>query len=179
MKPEFNQGDNVIVEGFHGHGKVISIEPINEVYKIELYFPEKGKPLNLLYPLTKITRIPGVLEKLKNFDFDPSYKYNLFMDAMRLSLAHQYDPFFSLSVTRIDVLPHQMEDVYKVLGALEQKFLLAHDTGLGKTIIAGMIMKELEARSRASRVLLIVPAPLQKQWVHQLHPPHFLIHNAQ
>ena len=97
-------------------------------------------------------------------EFDPSWKFNLFTDAMRFSLAHKYDPSFSLSVTRIDVLPHQIEAVYKIIDSYDQRFLLADDTGLGKTIMAGIIIKELEARSRADRVLIVTPAPLQDQW---------------
>lgn len=76
---------------------------------------------------------------------------------------------FSLSTTRIDALPHQIEAVYdRVLPAHEQRFLIADDTGLGKTIMAGMVVKELNARGRANRVLIVCPAPLTRQWVREL-----------
>ena len=181
-KPEINSGDLVTVEGYHEHGKIISIEPLGDLYKVDLFFPESKQSHTVIYPLTEIRRISTPLEMVKSFKFDPSYKFNLFTDATRFSLAHLYDPFFSLSVTRIDVLPHQIEAVYKVVGSYDQKFLIADDAGLGKTIMAGMIIKELQARGRASRILVVVPAALQYQWKREMlenFEEQFMMYNSE
>lgn len=161
-------GDLVKVEGFHDYAKVISMDPLGDNYKIDLFFPEEKTTHTVIYPLTKVEKIFTPMEKIEKGEFDPSWKFNLFTDAMRFSLAHKYDPFFSLSVTRIDVLPHQIEAVYKIIDSYDQRFLLADDTGLGKTIMAGMVIKELEARSRADRVLIVTPSPLQDQWKREM-----------
>lgn len=168
MMPSFKPGDLVTVKGFRGYAKIISIEPLGENYKVDLFYPEEKTTHTVIYPLTGVEKICTPIEMIKSRKFDPSWKFNLFMDAMRFSLAHQYDPFFSLSITRIDVLPHQIEAVYKMIDSYEQRFLLADDAGLGKTVMAGMIIKELEARNRANRTLIVVPAPLQGQWRREM-----------
>ena len=69
------------------------------------------------------------------------------MESLRLKLAYEYDPFFSLTIARVDPLPHQLEAVYDYF--LKQpriRFLLADDPGAGKTIMAGLLLKELKVR---------------------------------
>ncbi len=83
------------------------------------------------------------------FDGDPQL-FRLGVEAMRLGLAYEYDPYFSLSIARIDLLPHQLEAVYDYFFSLPRiRFLLADDPGAGKTIMAGLLLKELKARGRA------------------------------
>ena len=170
--PPFRHGDQVTVEGFQGYALVSNITAIGDLYKVDLVFPEvretKDAMRAVMWPLQKIEKLSGPLEMVKSGRFDPSWKLNLLTDAYRFSLAHQYDPFFSLSVSRIDVLPHQIDAVYRMIGSFEQRFLLADDAGLGKTIMTGMIIKELQARGRAKRILVIVPAPLQFQWRREM-----------
>ena len=73
--------------------------------------------------------------------------FRLGVEAHRLGLAYEYDPFFSLSIARVDPLPHQLEAVYGYFLRLPRiRFLLADDPGAGKTIMAGLLLKELKAR---------------------------------
>lgn len=95
--------------------------------------------------------------------------FRLGIEAMRLALAYEYDPFFTLSIARVDPLPHQLEAVYDYF--LKQpriRFLLADDPGAGKTIMAGLLIKELKIRGLIRRILIISPASLTFQWQREL-----------
>ena len=77
---------------------------------------------------------------------------------MRLGLAYEYDPYFSLSIARVDPLPHQLEAVYDYFIKLPRiRFLLADDPGAGKTIMAGLLIKELKIRGLVKRTLIVTP----------------------
>jgi len=102
------------------------------------------------------------------FDGDPLH-FRLGIEALRLSLAYEYDPYFSLSIARVDPLPHQLEAVYDYFIKLPRiRFLLADDPGAGKTIMAGLLLKELKIRGLAKRTLIVTPANLSFQWQREL-----------
>lgn len=102
------------------------------------------------------------------FDGD-SARFRLGIEALRLGLAYEYDPYFSLSVARVDPLPHQLEAVYDYFLKLPRiRFLLADDPGAGKTIMAGLLLKELKARGLVRRTLIVTPANLTFQWQREL-----------
>jgi len=102
------------------------------------------------------------------FDGD-SQRFRLAVEAIRLSLAFEYDPYFSLSIARVDPLPHQLEAVYEYFMKLPRiRFLLADDPGAGKTIMAGLLLKELKIRGLVSRTLIITPASLSFQWQREM-----------
>jgi superfamily II DNA or RNA helicase len=95
--------------------------------------------------------------------------FRLAAEATRIRLAHTYDPHFAVSVARIDPLPHQLEAVYYYL--LRQprlRFLLADDPGAGKTIMAGLLLKELKLRGAITRILIVAPANLAPQWQREM-----------
>jgi hypothetical protein len=93
----------------------------------------------------------------------------LFPEALRLGLAYEYDPYFSLSIARVDPLPHQLEAVYDYFMRLPRiRFLLADDPGAGKTIMAGLLVKELKIRGLIQRILILTPANLTFQWQREL-----------
>lgn len=95
--------------------------------------------------------------------------FRLGIEAHRLGLAYEYDPFFSLSIARVDPLPHQLEAVYNYFLRLPRiRFLLADDPGAGKTVMAGLLLKELKARGLVKRVLIVTPANLTFQWQREL-----------
>lgn len=95
--------------------------------------------------------------------------FRLGVEAHRLALAHEYDPYFSLSIARVDPLPHQLEAVYDYFLRLPRiRFLLADDPGAGKTIMAGLLLKELKARGLVRRTLIVTPANLTFQWQREL-----------
>ena len=102
------------------------------------------------------------------FDGD-ARKFRLGLEAMRLGIAYEYDPYFSLSIARVDPLPHQLEAVYEYFLKLPRiRFLLADDPGAGKTIMAGLLIKELKARGLAKRILIVTPANLTFQWQREM-----------
>ena len=95
--------------------------------------------------------------------------FKLGLEALRISLAQEYDPFFGLSISRVDPLPHQLDAVYNhLLKSARVRFLLADDAGAGKTIMAGLLLKELKLRGLAERVLIICPANLAFQWQREM-----------
>src|SRR5208283_3236139 len=102
------------------------------------------------------------------FDGDPQH-FRLGIEAMRLALAYEYDPYFSLSIARVDPLPHQLEAVYDYFLKMPRiRFLLADDPGAGKTIMAGLLHKELKIRGLVKRTLIVTPANLSFQWQREL-----------
>jgi superfamily II DNA or RNA helicase len=103
------------------------------------------------------------------FDGDP-FNFRLGIEAQRLALAYEYDPYFSLSISRVDPLPHQVEAVYDFMLPLPRmRFLLADDAGAGKTIMAGLLLRELKLRGLVDRTLIVAPANLAFQWQREMH----------
>ena len=102
------------------------------------------------------------------FDGDAA-RFRLGVEALRLGLAYEYDPYFALSIARVDPLPHQLEAVYDYfLKSPRIRFLLADDPGAGKTIMAGLLIKELKIRGLIKRILIVTPANLTFQWQREL-----------
>jgi len=109
-----------------------------------------------------------ILEDARSLDGDPVL-LRLGIQAYSLGIAHEFDPYFGLSISRVDPLPHQLEAVYDYLLKLARvRFLLADDAGAGKTIMAGLLIRELKLRGLAERVLIVVPANLAFQWQREL-----------
>ncbi len=93
----------------------------------------------------------------------------LAIEAHRIRLAHQFDPLFAVSVAQVDPLPHQIEAVYHyLLRSPRIRFLLADDPGAGKTIMAGLLIKELKYRGLVQRTLIVVPGHLKDQWQREM-----------
>src|SRR3990167_1759384 len=91
------------------------------------------------------------------------------LQAYSLGIAYEFDPYFGLSISRVDPLPHQLEAVYDyLLKVARVRFLLADDAGAGKTIMAGLLIRELELRGLAERILIVCPANLAFQWQREL-----------
>lgn len=93
----------------------------------------------------------------------------LYIEANRIKNAFAYDPHFAVSLSGVKPLPHQLEAVYeRILPQVRIRFLLADDLGAGKTIMAGLLIKELKLRHIIDRVLILTPAPLTVQWQDEL-----------
>ena len=91
------------------------------------------------------------------------------LQAYTLGIAYEFDPYFGLSISRVDPLPHQLEAVYdSLLKVARVRFLLADDAGAGKTIMAGLLIRELKLRGLAERILIVCPANLMFQWQREL-----------
>jgi SNF2 family DNA or RNA helicase len=96
-------------------------------------------------------------------------KLRLIVESARIRLAYAYDPQFAVSISGIRTLPHQIEAVYqRMLPQPCLRFLLADDPGAGKTIMAGLLIKEMKLREAIERVLILCPAPLTIQWQDEL-----------
>lgn len=99
---------------------------------------------------------------------DPE-QLRLLVESTRIRLAYAYDRQFAVSLSGIRTFPHQIEAVYlKMLPQPRLRFLLADDPGAGKTIMAGLLLKEMKLREAIERVLIVVPAPLTIQWQDEL-----------
>lgn len=93
----------------------------------------------------------------------------LLIESSRIRLAFAHDPHFAVALTGIEVLPHQLEAVYeRMLPQVNLRFLLADDPGSGKTIMSGLLLKELRLRGIVERALVLCPAPLTIQWQDEL-----------
>src|SRR5438105_3391733 len=94
----------------------------------------------------------------------------LLVEAARIRLAYSFDPFFAVSMSGVQALPHQLQAVYeRMLPQARLRFLLADDPGAGKTIMAGLLLKELKLRGVINSVLILTPAPLTIQWQDELY----------
>ncbi len=93
----------------------------------------------------------------------------LLVESARIRLAYAHDRQFAVSLSGIRTLPHQIEAVYqKMLPQPRLRFLLADDPGAGKTIMAGLLIKELKLREAVDRILILCPAPLTIQWQDEM-----------
>jgi SNF2 family DNA or RNA helicase len=103
-----------------------------------------------------------------SFDGDGS-KFRLVAEAHRIRLAHLFDPLLAVHSSLVEPLPHQITAVYEaMLPRQPLRFLLADDPGAGKTIMAGLLIKELIVRGDLRRCLIICPGSLAEQWQDEL-----------
>jgi len=103
------------------------------------------------------------------FDGDAA-TYRLAAEAVRIKMAGQFDPMVAVTTSDLDPLPHQIDAVYgHLLPKVPLRFLLADDPGAGKTIMAGLYIKELLLRGDLERCLIVAPGGLVEQWQDELH----------
>src|SRR5437867_11442660 len=96
-------------------------------------------------------------------------RLRLLIESARIRLAYAHDRQFAVSLSGIRTLPHQIEAVYqRMLPQPRLRFLLADDPGAGKTIMAGLLGKELKLREAIERVLILCPSPLTIQWQDEM-----------
>ena len=122
----------------------------------------------------KVSLTTDDLEKISILDTRFTYNSDsrllrLGLQAYALGIAYEFDPYFGLSISRVDPLPHQLEAVYDyLLKVARVRFLLADDAGAGKTIMAGLLIRELQLRGLVERILIVCPANLSFQWQREL-----------
>ena len=103
-----------------------------------------------------------------SFDGDGAL-LRLVTEASRIKLAYFFDPYLAIHTSLVEPLPHQISAVYgEMLPRQPLRFLLADDPGAGKTIMAGLLIKELMARSDLERCLVVAPGSLVEQWQDEL-----------
>jgi SNF2 family DNA or RNA helicase len=103
-----------------------------------------------------------------SFDADGKL-FRLASEALRIRLAHLFDPYLAVHTSNLEPLPHQIRAVYgDMLPRQPLRFLLADDPGAGKTIMAGLLIKELIVRGDLNRCLIVAPGSLVEQWQDEL-----------
>ena len=166
-----SEGDHVLAPG-----DIVSGLETTELVEVRRVVPFGSKTLvegigvtsrrEVKRPLSaeELARLQRVRGSDFGYDGDPR-AFLLGAEAERIRIAHQFDPLFAVNSSVVDILPHQVEAVYRYLLPLPRiRFLLADDTGAGKTIMTGLLIKELLFRGVLSKVLIITPGGLTKQW---------------
>jgi hypothetical protein len=160
---------NAIITGpfFPEPVQVIVAIPMGDSIKLIGKGLNTGQVYEPILNVEQLAKLEATPEK-EPFDGDPM-RFRLGVEALRLALAYEYDPYFSLSIARVDPLPHQLEAVYDYFMKLPRiRFLLADDPGAGKTIMAGLLIKELKIRGLIKRTLIVTPANLSFQWQREM-----------
>ena len=112
-----------------------------------------------------------IVEQGRPWSFDGDGQlFRLVSEAQRIRLAHLFDPLLAVHTSLVEPLPHQITAVYEsMLPRQPLRFLLADDPGAGKTIMAGLLMKELIARGDLQRCFVVCPGSLAEQWQDELY----------
>ena len=112
-----------------------------------------------------------VVEKCLPWSFDvDGGELRLVSEAYRIHLAHLFDPYLAVHTSAIEPLPHQISAVYEeMLPRLPLRYVLADDPGAGKTIMTGLLLKELIIRGDLKRCMIVSPGNLAEQWQDELY----------
>jgi SNF2 family DNA or RNA helicase len=138
---------------------------------VELTFKDPaGKPgVELLFRDREASLEIAEAGRPWSFDGDGAL-FRLVSEAHRIRLAHLFDPVLAVHTSLVDPLPHQITAVYEaMLPRQPLRFLLADDPGAGKTIMAGLLIKELLVRGDLQRCLVVCPGNLVEQWQDELY----------
>ena len=142
------------------HGTAVQIEAVGVV---DSRYYDRTIPSEQLAALVR-----EVTGGTHTFDAEPRL-FRLGVEALRTHLAHAFDPQFAVSVSQVDPLLHQVDAVYRRILPLPRiRFLLADDPGAGKTIMAGLLMREMMQRGEVSRILVLCPKALTDQWRREM-----------
>src|SRR5438270_2721170 len=130
-----------------------------------------GQTDQIIVPAAELaTALDQTLQQQAGSELANPLDFFLLVEAARIRLAYSFDPFFAVSMSGVQALPHQLQAVYeRMLPQARLRFLLADDPGSGKTIMAGLLLKELKLRGVINYVLILTPAPLTIQWQDELY----------
>jgi hypothetical protein len=128
--------------------------------------PFRNEEICVLHPIEDVE--PDEIPELDLAQPGRLARFQLLMDAVRLSLAPADDRLVSSTRSRIEFEPYQQVPALRALELPRPRLLIADDVGLGKTIEAGLILRELNARRRAARILIVCPASIIEQWQTEL-----------
>jgi len=107
-----------------------------------------------------------LIDRLSKNEPDEGLDFILSVDAYRLLIEYRFNPYVLASSTKINIFPHQIDEVIKILD--NPRMLIADEVGLGKTIIAALVATELRERGLANRILFVVPKSLVIKWQGEL-----------
>lgn len=163
------QKDSILEGPFWGEPvRVITSKEIGAKLAIEAVGVRTNTFYQQLLSEDDLAKVRTAYEISRDFAGD-SELFFLAIESWRIRYAYQFDPLWAVNVSQIDPLPHQIDAVYYyVLKNPKLRFLLADDPGAGKTIMAGLILKELKYRGLVDNILLIVPGHLKDQWLREL-----------
>ncbi|MGI1798588.1 helicase-related protein [Priestia sp. TRN 1309] len=173
-------GDIVSTSHFPESVQIKKCEAIGEYFLIEAIGQETGQYYEIVIEQHKIQKFRRLKQEIetreeKALDVQRYLHYLILKNDMRFSETR------ALGNENLLPLPHQIEAVYsRMLQVPQVRFLLADDPGAGKTIMSGMLIKELKARLSVSRVLILVPPLVLRQWQGELEQKfneHFHIIN--
>jgi len=167
MLEELESGEQILLDG--QPAEVITVEQVGEMPFLRVFVEGEGVK-SVSAEDVEVNRLQEDGEEDDELDLDAlsPERFDLRTQAMRFRLAHQRGQLLSISNSLVRLEPYQLACVNQVMQKLRQRALIADDVGLGKTIEAGLILKELDARRRADRVLFVVPAHLQKKWLREM-----------
>jgi len=160
-----NQRVRVVGRDDLGVGEVLRVTESGGVYQVDVVFESRDGRRLETFPANRLQAQADVWERLAQNDFDPPLDFLLKQLAYQFPLANTGG---ELSNSRTALLPHQILLTHDVVAATRRRFLIADEVGLGKTIEAGMIVRELIARGEAERILIICPAGLIRNWQNEL-----------
>lgn len=165
---ELFEGQVISAPFLHGKAEVKKFEQRSGYYVLEVILLDNRqfKPLTITdKQLNQVT-----VETATDLSFSKSSEdFFFWIEANILRLAYQFDPLLAVNVSQVDPLPHQIEAVYSyVLRDPKIRFLIADDAGAGKTIMAGLAIKELQYRNMAKRILVVAPGHLKYQWQREM-----------
>ena len=149
--------------------RVLTVNQVGNLTRLEVVGTESGR----FYGETWLGRSDLASLKVQapqgfTFSGDGEAAF-LALEARRIRLAHLFDPLQAVHTSQVDPLPHQIDAVYHhMLRQARLRFLLADDPGAGKTIMAGLLLKELKYRSLVERTLIVVPGHLIDQWLREM-----------
>ena len=162
----FALGDQVM-NGDGLVGVVIAEVPTQTYPTVRVAFAD-GALRNAVEMTLRPAVLDDPIERFRNGQVGTAEQFNTRSVTADLWTRHFHDSLVSLAHARVDLKPHQVSVVHRVITSYPYRFLLADEVGLGKTIEAAMIVKELRARGLARRVLILVPPGLVLQWQFEL-----------
>jgi superfamily II DNA or RNA helicase len=150
--------------------RVVTTEPVGDHAVTIIYRTADGKFDERMLFRTDEPSL-SLAEAGRPWAFDaPGDEFKLGLEAYRIHLAHLFDPMMAVHTSNVEPLPHQISAVYEsMLPRQPLRFVLADDPGAGKTIMAGLFIRELLMRADAKRVLIVAPGSLVEQWQDELY----------
>jgi superfamily II DNA or RNA helicase len=149
--------------------RVVTTEPVGENALTVYYKTSDGKLLErMLFRTDEVKLSLGGVGRPWAFDA-PGDEFKLAVEAYRINLAHLFDPMMAVHTSNVEPLPHQITAVYEsMLPRQPLRYVLADDPGAGKTIMAGLFIRELLMRADVKRVLIVAPGSLVEQWQDEM-----------
>jgi SNF2 family DNA or RNA helicase len=148
-----------------GVGEVLRVAETAGFYQADVVFDTPNGRRLETFPVELLEKTRDLWQRLLEKTFDDPIAYRV--KQIAIDLAHS-NSGGELSASRVNLLPHQILLVHDLVEISERRMLIADEVGLGKTIETGMLLRELNARGEADRVLIVTPAGLVKNWQNEL-----------